>query len=66
METSLATQLLEDQSREALQFDSNGAGWRGHRLRLDELAAARQDFAISFGSCSFSEPIDDLRSLHLL
>jgi len=31
-----------------------------------EIAAARQIFAISFGSCSFTEPIDDLRSLHLL
>jgi len=29
--------------------------------QLDEVAAARHDFALSFGSCSFTEPIDDLR-----
>lgn len=27
---------------------------------------ARSNFAISFGSCSFEEPIEDLRNLHLL
>jgi hypothetical protein len=31
-----------------------------------EVAAARHDFAISFGSCSFEEPVADLKALHLL
>jgi hypothetical protein len=66
MENEIATQLLEEQSAEAVHFDLDGAAWRQHRLSHQELAAARQDFAISFGSCSFMEPIDDLRSLHLL
>jgi len=30
------------------------------------IAAARQNFAISFGSCSFEEPIADLQALNLL
>jgi hypothetical protein len=37
--------------------------------RLDdpaEVAAVRQDFAISFGSCSFEEPVADLKTLHLI
>jgi hypothetical protein len=66
MENEIATQLLEEQSAEAVHFDLDGAAWRQHRLSHQELAAASQDFAISFGSCSFMEPIDDLRSLHLL
>jgi len=66
MDRTLATQLLEEQSSQAFQFDSDGIAWRQHRLRQDEIAAARQSFAISFGSCSFAEPIEDLRSLHLL
>jgi hypothetical protein len=66
MEPALAVQLLEEQSAQAFHFDSDGVGWRNHRISRQEIGAAREGFAISFGSCSFSEPIDDLRSLHLL
>lgn len=66
MNANLAVQLLEEQSAHAFHFDFDGVAWREHRLSRDEIAAARRDFSISFGSCSFTEPIDDLRSLHLL
>lgn len=66
MDRKLAAELLEEQSASAFQFDVDGVSWRQHRLSRNEIAAARQSFAISFGSCSFTEPIDDLRSLHLL
>jgi hypothetical protein len=66
MESELAVQLLEEQSAQAFHVDSEGAHWREHRLSRDEIARARQDFAMSFGSCSFTEPMDDLRSLNLL
>lgn len=66
MEPQLAVELLEEHSAGAFQFDSEGVGWRQHRLSRDEIAAARQSFAVSFGSCSFTEPTDDLRSLHML
>lgn len=36
------------------------------RLLTGELLRARRDFAISFGSCSFEEPISDLQELHIL
>jgi hypothetical protein len=66
MKSELAVHLLEEQSPEAFHFDEDGISWREHRLSRDEIAAARQGFAASFGSCSFTEPIDDLRSLHWL
>ncbi len=66
METKLAVQLLEEQSADAFHFDADGVVWREHRLGRREIAAARHGFAVSFGSCSFKEPIDDLTSLHLL
>jgi hypothetical protein len=66
MEAQLAVQLLEEQSAEAFHFNADGVGWREHWLSRHEIAAARQDFAVSFGSCSFTEPINDLRALHLL
>jgi hypothetical protein len=66
METKLAVQLLEEQSADAFQFNADGVGWRQHQLSQREIAAARLGFAVSFGSCSFTEPIDDLKSLRLL
>jgi hypothetical protein len=66
MESALAVQLLEEQSRARFSFDAGGISWRRERLALKEIAAARQACALSFGSCSFTEPVDDLRALHLL
>jgi hypothetical protein len=58
--------LLEEKSPEAFQVDEGGIGWRGRRLDLKTLEDARRDGMISFGSCSFTEPIADLEALHLL
>ncbi len=66
METGLAIELLKDQKVEKFHFCSDEVTWRGHRLTARDVSATRRDFAISVGSCSFTEPIDDLRSLHLL
>lgn len=66
MTSELAVQLLEERSAEAFHFDCDGVSWMHYRLNRDEIAAARNGFAVSFGSCSFTEPIDDLQSMHLL
>jgi hypothetical protein len=66
MEATLAVQLLDERSADAFHFNADGVGWRRHRLSEHEIAAARRTFAVSFGSCSFTEPIDDLKSLRLL
>jgi hypothetical protein len=66
MESDAMVQLMEEQSEEAFHFDLDGAAWRQHRLAPTEIAEARRAFAISFGSCSFTEPIADLQLLHLL
>jgi hypothetical protein len=66
METGAAVELLEERSAAALHFDSQGIQWAAHRLSWQQIAIARRDFSLSFGSCSFTEPIDDLRSLGLL
>lgn len=66
MKPKLAVQLLEEQAPQVFRIDRDGVSWREHRLNRDEIAAVREKFAVSFGSCSFTEPIDDLQSLHLL
>jgi hypothetical protein len=66
MDVALALELLKEQSAQALHFDSEGIIWREHRLTLRDIQAARNNFSVSFGSCSFTEPVEDLRALHLL
>ncbi len=66
MERALAAELLEERNANAFHFDSDGIRWRDHQLTQRDIAGTRQNFAISFGSCSFMEPTDDLRALHLL
>ena len=58
--------LLEEGSPEALQIDERGVAWKSHRLDLKALSDARRVGIVSFGSCSFTEPIGDLEALNLL
>ena len=66
MQSDIAVHLIEEQSEEAFHFDLDGVAWHQYRLSPGEIAEAHRAFAISFGSCSFTEPIADLRTLHLL
>ena len=54
--------LLEDEPQ-AFAFDDDQASWRGHAVTTEDLERIRNEFAISFGSCSFVEPIADLKEL---
>jgi hypothetical protein len=59
-------EVLEESSPQAFEVTDREISWRGRRLDLSALRGARQDGIISFGSCSFSEPLEDLRALQLL
>jgi hypothetical protein len=60
-----AVALLEERNPRAVMFDARGAHWSGHILPIEALERAR-DSMVSFGSCSFTEPLGDLRALSLL
>jgi hypothetical protein len=57
------TELLEERAAAALRVTGDGISWRGHALDTATLARDREQFAVSFGSCSFREPLDDLLAL---
>ena len=61
-----AVALLEETDVGAIQVSRDTIQWRDHELRADQANAAREQIASSFGSCSFREPVDDLRALALL
>lgn len=58
-----AEAILREEQASAFVFDDAGASWRDRRVSTEELARMRRDFATSFGSCSFEEPIADLEEL---
>ena len=59
-------EVLDDADAAAFQFSDEELRWRGRSLSTAEIQATRRDFAHSFGSCSFEEPLADLRGLGLL
>jgi hypothetical protein len=61
-----AERLLLEERPEAFVFEGESLAWEGRRIGAEALARARQGFALSFGSCSFAEPVHDLRTLGLL
>jgi hypothetical protein len=58
--------ILQESSIERFQFKEDGIEWSDRQLSLVQIEEARQQFFRSFGSCSFQEPIDDLKHLQLL
>lgn len=47
-----------------LVVDDQRVAWgRAVALPVERLEAARQDFVVAFGSCSFEEPVDELQTL---
>jgi hypothetical protein len=61
-----AIRLLGDRDASAFGFGEQGVEWRRHHIDTAHLAATHERVFGSFGSCSFREPIDDLRSMALL
>ena len=58
-----AAKILEESDPSAIAFNPGGVSWQGNELSTNRLAAARESFAHSFGSCSFREPVDELKLL---
>lgn len=54
---------LEEQDAAAFKLDDDVIRWHDNTLIADQLEQVRNEFAISFGSCSFEEPVADLRAM---
>lgn len=59
-------EIIEDEDATNFMFTQRAFAWKNLRASLDEIKKARSQSAISFGSCSFDEPREDLRSLKFL
>lgn len=55
--------VLNETDASAFSFDDDGAGWRDASVGVLDIAKGREIFALSYGSCSFEEPVDDAAGL---
>jgi hypothetical protein len=61
-----ACRVLEEEDARAFVFDREGVTWRNNRLPVELITKARKASLVAIGSCSFAEPVDELRALGLL
>ena len=55
--------MLDEENVAAWQMNYDSIGWRSHSWTADQLSLVRKRLFISFGSCSFDEPIHELEAL---
>jgi hypothetical protein len=58
-----ALRLLEERSPDAFRFSADGIEWRGHRVDRAAVDEVRTAGIAGFGSCSFTEPVGELRGM---
>ena len=57
--------ILDEENADSFSFADDFFAWREWRIDIKRLQYRRR-FVVSFGSCSFDEPREDLRALKLL
>ena len=60
------TEIVAEVEPEAFAIEDNRLAWRDLEASSEEVAAARDHLLTTFGSCSFSEPRDDLYHLNII
>ena len=58
-----AARILAEEDPAAFRLDGETVAWRGLAFAEPEVAAARAAFATAIGSCSFREPVDEIREM---
>jgi len=62
---SVVLSALLSQSPSDFHFSDDAVAFRNHSVPVAVVRDAREKFIISFGSCSFREPVDDLAALSI-
>jgi hypothetical protein len=55
--------VLQEQDASAFQWSRHALSWREQKFSAEQIREVRENFAIGFGSCSFTEPVNDLLAL---
>jgi hypothetical protein len=66
MEEKHIQAIVEDEDAGYFSFSEEGLSWKDSHASTEQIGIARRAFILSFGSCSFDEPREDLRALGLV
>ncbi|MFN1835054.1 hypothetical protein AB2B38_007320 [Balneola sp. MJW-20] len=61
-----ATEILSDKNPDHFKFSKDSFSWKEFEAPILEVKLLRMLSLISFGSCSFTEPVEELRHLKLI
>lgn len=59
-------EIIKDENPDSFQFSENKFSWNNYSVSTDEIKKLRKNVLLSYGSCSFDEPREDLQKLGLL
>jgi hypothetical protein len=62
-EATAAEGVLGDDSAANFQAETGELRWRERSFSVQQIERMRESFAMSFGSCSFAEPLEDMRAM---
>ena len=63
---SFVHKLMNETEADDLRFEDERIIWQNHSVEAKTIELLRQKNAVSFGSCSFDEPIEDLQQLAVI
>ena len=63
---SAVLSVIEETDPSMFRHNDEGIWWDDHVVTHEQLSVVRQAVAVSFGSCSFTEPVEEARKLHLI
>ena len=59
-------ELIGEELSELFTFNQDTIAWKDYAADLTQISEARKNTVLSFGSCSFDEPVEDLVALGIL
>lgn len=59
-------EALADEEAASFAVERERFAWRGREASAEDVARVRRELFVAFGSCSFSEPVEDLKALGIL
>ncbi|MGM9924434.1 MAG: hypothetical protein ACI35R_09325 [Bacillus sp. (in: firmicutes)] len=66
LDLPMIEKILADEEISNFAFHPNEISWCGLKMTISEIRSLRDSALRSYGCCSFNEPREDMRSLHIL
>ena len=58
--------LLTENDISNFTIDDEGISWHDHTVTTEQISRGREKRCLSYGSCSFTEPVEDLKAMNLI